>query len=184
MKTYPRHFASVLYATLFALLTTGLLLTPGALQMRLDWDMPWSLPSGLRTWVAAGHALSFLSILGLVGAVWAVHIRAGWVRRENVRSGLLLLAAFGLLSLSGLGLYYAGGENLAAWSAVAHLLAGGLLPLLFVAHLLGARAAARRAWPRHRKMFQPMDQSTVEPAARASTARTAPCASQTVSTRS
>lgn len=184
MKTYPRHFVSVLYLTLFALLTTGLLLTPGALQMRLDWDMPWSLPSGLRTWTAAGHALSFLSMLSLVGAVWAVHIRAGWVRRENVRSGLLLLAAFGLLGLSGLGLYYAGGENLPAWSAVAHLLAGGLLPLLFVAHLLGARAAARRAWPQHRKMFQPTDQSTVQPAARASTARTAPCASQTVSTRS
>ncbi|MDD4885740.1 MAG: hypothetical protein PHO64_02320 [Thiomonas sp.] len=176
MKTYPRSFATVLHVTLLALLGTGLLLTPGALQMRLDWDVPWALSSGSRVWVAALHALSFLLIFGLIGALWAVHIRAGWVRRENVASGALLLAVFGLLGLSGLGLYYAGGEALPGWSAVVHLLAGGLLPLLYAAHRLGARAAAARAWPLQRRGAQA--------AACARTARTAPSASQTASTRS
>ena len=149
MKTYPRHFASTLYLVSCALLGTGLLLVPGALHMRLEWDMPWLLPSALRVWVAALHALSFLLMFGLIGAVWAIHIRAGWVRRENTASGLLLLAALGVLALSGLGLYYAGGEALPRWSFLAHALAGGGLPLLFAAHRLGAFAAAARAWPLH-----------------------------------
>ncbi|CUA98884.1 hypothetical protein [Thiomonas bhubaneswarensis] len=167
MKTYPRAFGPTLHLAAVALLGTGLLLVPGALQMRLDWDLPWVLPGGLRVWVAMLHALSFLLIAGLIGAVWAVHVRAGWARRENMVSGLSLLAAFGLLGLSGLGLYYAAGEALPKWSAVAHLLAGGLLPLLYGAHRLGARAAAARAWPRWARLAR--DQT-----ARASTARTAP----------
>ncbi|OYV37341.1 MAG: hypothetical protein B7Z83_04960 [Thiomonas sp. 20-64-5] len=176
MKTYPRSFAPVLHATMLVLLGTGLVLAPGALHMRIEWDMPWFLSSGLRVWVAALHALCFLLMFGLIGALWTVHIRAGWVRRENLASGALLLVVFGLLGLSGLGLYYAGGEALPAWSAVAHLLAGGLLPVLYAAHRLGARAAAARAWP--------MPRRGVQAAARANTARTAPPASHTVSTRS
>lgn len=176
MRTYPRSFAPTLHAALLALLATGLLLTPGALRMRLEWEVPWFLPSDMRVWVAALHALSFLLVFGFIGALWAVHMRAGWVRRENVASGALLLGMFGLLGLSGLGLYYAGGEALPAWSAVVHLLAGGLLPLLYIGHRLGARAAAARAWPVRRR--------GVQAAACARTARTAPPASQTVSTRS
>lgn len=179
MKTYPRSFSPALHGVLIALLGSGLLLTPGALQMRLEWEMPWALSSGLRVWVAALHALSFLLMAGMIGAVWAVHIRAGWLRRENLTSGLLMLAAFCVLGLSGLGLYYVGGEGLAQWSAVVHLLAGGLLPLLYLAHRLGARAAAARAWPRYRQRQRRAVQST----ACARTARTAPSASQTVSTR-
>ena len=174
MKTYPRGFMSLLHGTLLTLLGSGLLLAPGALQMRLEWDMPWVLSSGLRVWVAALHALSFLLMFALVGALWTVHIRTGWVRRENLTSGALLLLAFALLGLSGLALYYAGGERLPVWSAVLHLLAGGALPALYVVHRLGARAAAARAWPLRCR---------VQATACASTARTAPSASQTVSTR-
>lgn len=174
MKTYPRGFVPLLHAVLLALLSSGLLLAPGALHMRLEWELPWLLPSGARVWVAALHALSFFLMLGLVGALWTVHVRAGWVRRENLISGALLLLAFGLLGATGLALYYAGGERLAAWSAVVHLLVGGALPVLYVAHRAGARAAAARAWPLRSRRVQ---------TACASTARTAPSASHTVSTR-
>ena len=174
MKTYPRSFGPLLHITLLALLTSGMLLAPGALQMRLEWDMPWVLSSGARVWVAALHALSFFLMLGLVGALWTVHVRSGWVRRENLISGALLLLAFGLLGVTGLALYYAGGERLPVWSAVAHLLVGGALPGLYAAHRIGARGAAARAWPMHARRGQ---------AACASTTRTAPAASHTVSTR-
>ena len=189
MKTYPAAFSPVLHGTLTGLLATGLLLAPGALQMRLEWDMPWVLGSDARVWAAAAHALCFFLMLGLLGAAWTVHIRAGWVRRENIRSGGALLSAFGLLALSGLGLYYAGGEALPRWSAIAHLLAGALVPALYVAHRLGARAAAARAWPAHVRgrrsaAVSALTGQAVGRAARASTARMAPSASQTVSTES
>lgn len=189
MKTYPAAFSPVLHGTLTGLLATGLLLAPGALQMRLEWDVPWALGSGARVWVAAAHALCFFLMLGLLGAAWTVHIRAGWVRRENIRSGGALLSAFGLLALSGLGLYYAGGEALPRWSEIAHLLAGLLVPALYAAHRLGARAAAARAWParargRGSAAVPALAGQAVGGAARASTARMAPSASQTVSTES
>lgn len=189
MKTYPAAFSTVLHVTLTGLLATGLLLAPGALQMRLEWDVPWTLGSSARVWVAAVHALCFFLMLGLLGAAWTVHIRAGWVRRENIRSGGTLLSAFGLLALSGLGLYYAGGEALPSWSAIAHLLAGLLVPVLYAVHRLGARAAAARAWParargRGSAAVSALAGQAIGGAARASTARMAPSASQTVSTES
>jgi len=176
VKTYPRGFVPLLHITLLALLGSGMLLAPGALHMRLEWDVPWFLSSGSRVWVAALHALSFLLISVLIGALWTVHVRAGWVRRENLASGALLLLAFALLGATGLALYYAGGERLPVWSAAAHLLVGCVLPVLYVAHRLGAREAAARAWPMHSRR--------VQVTACASTARTAPSASHTVSTRS
>ena len=176
MKTYPARFAAVLHIALAGLLASGLLLVPGALRMRLEWDVPWALGDGARVWVAAVHAACFFSMLALLGAVWTVHVRAGWLRRENRRSGAAMLAAFGLLAVSGLGLYYAGGETLPRWSVIVHLLAGGTVPALYAVHRLGARAAAARAWPQRVR-----NQAA---AARASTARIAPSASHTVSTRS
>jgi len=176
VRTYPPGFATVLHFALAGLLASGLLLVPGALQMRLEWNLPWALGDGARVWVAATHAACFFTLLALLGAVWTVHMRAGWLRRENRLSGAALLAAFGVLAVSGLGLYYAGGETLPRWSVIAHLLAGSAVPALYVAHRLGARAAAARAWPERVR-----NQSA---AARASTARIAPSASHTVSTRS
>ncbi|WP_298294073.1 hypothetical protein [Thiomonas sp.] len=177
MKTYPRGFGLLLHTVLLALLASGLLLFPGALRTHWEWDLPWALSAGQRVGVAALHAAAFMAVLTVLGALWTVHIRAGWVRRENLRSGVALLGLFGLLAISGLGLYYAGNEHLQSWSALAHLLAAGLLPVAYVAHRLGARAAAARAWPVWCRRGQP-------PQARAATTRTAPPVSQTVSTPS
>ncbi|MGE0072964.1 MAG: hypothetical protein AB7S55_07875 [Thiomonas sp.] len=177
MRSYPRRFSAVLHTVLLVVLASGLLLLPGALRVHWECSVPWALSAEQRVWVAALHAAGFMAMFGLIGALWTVHIRAGWIRRENLRSGVGLLGLFGLLGLSGLGLYYAGNERLQSWSALVHLLAGGLLPVGYLAHRLGARAAAARAWPRWCLQRQPA-------AARASTARTAPPVSQTVSTTS
>lgn len=147
MKTYPGYFRPALHAVMWNVLLSGLALLPGAIHMRWEWSVPWHLSSGTRVWVAAWHAASFMAMLMLTGAVWTVHVRAGWVRRENIVSGVGLLAAFGLLALSGLGLYYAGGETLPVWSLAAHLGAGGLAVLFYVWHRHGARKAEQRSWP-------------------------------------
>lgn len=141
MKGYPAGFILILRTTLTALFVSGLILAPGALEMRLEWAVPWSLEGGARVWGAALHAASYFVMLFLLGALWTVHMRAGWVRRENVLSGGLLLGAFGLLALSGLGLYYLGDASLGSLALAAHLLAGLGLPGLLVAHILGAKRA-------------------------------------------
>lgn len=145
---YPAGFTRLLHATLAALLLTGLILVPGALEMRLEWEVPWSLAGSQRVPAAAGHATSFFLTLLLLGALWTVHMRAGWVRRENVLSGGTLLAAFGLLAASGLALYYAGDETLGRIAFIIHLGTGLGLPLMLAAHIVGALRARSRCWLR------------------------------------
>lgn len=144
MNAYPAGFAHLLYATLTLLFATGLALVPNALDTRLALDLGlWSLGRG-RTLAAALHAASVFTTLMLLGALWAVHMRAGWVRRENVFSATLLLVAFGLLAISGLVLCY-GDELMGQIALGLHLLAGFLLPLVLFAHLIGAVQARRRS---------------------------------------
>ncbi|MDM7322285.1 MAG: hypothetical protein P3W87_003170, partial [Gammaproteobacteria bacterium] len=144
MKDYPTGFTRILLATLTLLFTSGLALVPNALDTRLGLELGlWSL-GHQRTWVAALHAISFFTTLMLLGALWTVHMRAGWIRRENIFSGILLLVAFGLLVASGLMLYYAGNELAGQIALSIHLLAGFLLPILLFAHLIGALQARRR----------------------------------------
>lgn len=144
MNGYPVSFRTLLHLTVLALVVTGLLLTPGALEMRLEWSMPWSLDGGQRVWAAASHALSFFLILLLIGALWTVHMRAGWLRRENILSGAALLGGFALLAISGLGLYYAGDESLGRIALTGHLIAGLGMPVLLAIHIIGAVHAQTR----------------------------------------
>lgn len=141
---YPNSFVRVLFATLILLFASGLALVPSALDTRLDLDLGLGSLGSQRTWVAALHAMSFFTTLMLLGSLWTVHMRAGWVRRENVFSAILLLVAFALLIISGLGLYY-GDELIGQVALGIHLLAGFLLPMLLFAHLIGALQAKRRA---------------------------------------
>lgn len=144
MNAYPPGFKAVLHTVLSALFLSGLLLMPSALAMRLEWDVPWSLDSGSRVLAAAGHAASYFATLLLLGALWTIHMRAGWLRAENTLSGSLMLASFSLLMLSGLGLYYAGDEAFGRIALYGHLLAGLTLPVLLGAHILGAARARLR----------------------------------------
>lgn len=144
MNAYPPGFKTILHTVLSALFLSGLLLMPGALEMRMEWDVPWSLDRGSRVWTAAGHAASYFATLLLLGALWTIHMRTGWRRAENTLSGNLMLASFGLLVLSGLGLYYAGDEAFGRIALYGHLLAGLALPLLLGAHIIGAMRARLR----------------------------------------
>jgi hypothetical protein len=139
MKGYPRFFSALLWLTLASLYATGLFLAPGALEMRLEWDVPWRLVSGTRTWMAGGHALSAFVALSLLGALAAVHMRAGFRRQRNRTTGLLLLSAFVVLALTALGIYYLGDEKFGVWASTIHLVVG-----LLVSSPLGLHVAASR----------------------------------------
>jgi hypothetical protein len=139
MKGYPRFFHPLLWATLAMLYITGLVLGPSALEMRLEWEMPWRLGAGLRLPVAAAHALLAFIALLFLGALSALHVRTGLRRQRSVISGLTLLSSFAVLTLSALGIYYLGEERAGAWASVVHLSVGILVALPLASHVLSSR---------------------------------------------
>src|SRR6516165_12761889 len=61
-------------------------------------------------------------------------------RGGTVATARCFWAPFGILSVTGYGLYYAGGESLRAWTSWIHLAVGLALPLLLILHIwLGKR---------------------------------------------
>lgn len=144
MKGYPGYFRNVVYLVIVALTITGLAIIPSALEMRMEWNVPWALSGDSRVAIHALHAVAAFFALFIIGALWVIHIRAGWKRRNNHHSGIAMLLLFAALFLSGIGLYYAGEEALGRLSVIAHLLTGLALPLAFTAHIVGVRRAAQR----------------------------------------
>jgi heme A synthase len=145
MRGYPGWFYSLLVMTVMILFATGCLLTPTMLDLRLEWEMSWRLGGDQRIAVVALHAaLSFL-MFALLGALWSVHMRAGWRHRKHWRSGLGMVALMIFLLASAIGIYYFGDEQAATASAVSHLAAGSLAFLLFGYHaVIGYRPVVHR----------------------------------------
>jgi magnesium-transporting ATPase (P-type) len=86
------------------------------------------------------HGAAAMAILVLVGMLLTGHVRFAWRARRNRGNGSLFLGTFGILTVTGYGLYYAGGETLRAWTSWIHLAVGLALPLLLILHIwLGKR---------------------------------------------
>ena len=101
---------------------------------------PGDFEMGAKAWAMKVHGAAAMAILVLVGMLLTGHVRSAWRARRNRGNGSLFLSAFGILTVTGYGLYYAGGENLRAWSSWIHLAVGLALPLLLILHIwLGKR---------------------------------------------
>lgn len=137
MKGYPAWFTRELIAGIFlALFVSGLVLAMNTFEMRLQWDVPWRPSGDLRIATAALHAFFSLVTLGILGALWSLHMRLEWRRKKQRASGAGLTALFVFLALSGLGIYYLSSEALALWTSLAHLAAGVFIFLVFFWHIL------------------------------------------------
>lgn len=146
MKGHPRWFRPGLMAVALSLLLSGLLLAPSMLMMRAEVEVPWHLDGSQRVGVAAWHALSAMLATWVVGALWTVHMRAGWRRRLQRVSGALLVGLLSVLAGSALGIYYLGDESLSVLAAWVHLVVGLVILLPFAWHAWYA------PWRRHRTM--------------------------------
>ena len=101
---------------------------------------PGDLEMTAKTWAMKIHGAAAMTVLVLVGMLFTGHVRFAWRARRNRGNGSLFLTAFGILTVTGYGLYYAGGEKLRAWSSWIHLAVGLTLPLLLILHIwLGKR---------------------------------------------
>ncbi len=139
IKGYPGHFYSILMLTIAALFITGCLLVPTTLNLKLEWDVPWRLSSEQHIGMAAAHATLSLLMAAIIGALWSIHMRAGWRRRKNHHSGLSLLIIMVLLGISAMGIYYFGDEQSSMLSSVTHMLMGIAIPVLLLVHVIHGR---------------------------------------------
>lgn len=136
MKGYPRWFKPVLLGGAVLVYVSGVLLAPTTLEMRADWPMAWRLASGARVGMAAAHAgLAFVFVL-LMGALWSVHMRAGWRRHRQRVSGVLVVLCLVWLMFSAVGVYYLADEGWANAVGLGHLGVGVLLLLPFLWHTI------------------------------------------------
>lgn len=144
MTGYPRWFVPALVGTLALMAVTGLLLAPSTLTMRLDLALPWRLPGPARVLMAALHAAGGFALLLLLGALWSVHMRSGWRRRQQQASGLTLGLLLLGLAATAVGVYYAGDELLGVAAALVHLGLGVALAAPFGWHWMHGRRAVRQ----------------------------------------
>ena len=139
LSGYPQWLYGGILLVLALLLGSGTLLIPHLLELRLDMDSPVHVSGGIRLGSAAMHSLSAFLTVGVVGALATVHMRAGWKRKLNRLSGILLFAIFAFLLLSALGIFYFGDMDLSRLSSLSHTLVGVALVPLFIWHSVAGR---------------------------------------------
>ncbi|OYY56346.1 MAG: hypothetical protein B7Y53_02015 [Halothiobacillus sp. 28-55-5] len=141
---YPSWFAPTLMGVFAWVLFTGLAMWPLLLTFQWELELPWT-PSGIaRTLITAAHVLGGLLLLILIGAVWLVHARAGWLRQERRISGTGMLMLTGMLLLSAPLILYVSFEPALPWITTSHAVAGLMLPVLLIVHLISRRSRRRR----------------------------------------
>jgi hypothetical protein len=81
------------------------------------------------------HGVSAYALLVAVGSLLPLHVRAGWLRRRNIVTGLMVIIAMAALGVTAQMLYY-GGEELQMPAKWLHLIVGLGGFVLFPAHAL------------------------------------------------
>ena len=79
------------------------------------------------------HGISAYAVLVAVGSLLPVHVRAGWLRRRNLVTGLTVIATISILSVTALMLYY-GSEEVQTPAKWVHLAFGIGAFIVFPAH--------------------------------------------------
>ena len=127
---------------------------------------PGDFETSAKSWAMKIHGAAAMAILVLIGMLLSGHVRFAWRAGRNRPNGSVFLSALAALTMTGHGLYYAGGERLRAWTSWIHLSVGLVLPILLLIHIfLGrrtrpsgqsrtrSRLASQGATDRHPKPF-------------------------------
>lgn len=90
------------------------------------------------------HGAAAMLALVILGTLVPLHMKRGWRARLNRANGIMLIAFVGLLTLTGYGLYYAGGESLRSVAGTAHTTLGLALPFAVIWHIVRGRSVRGR----------------------------------------
>ena len=82
------------------------------------------LPSPVEAWLMRWHGAAVIAGLYALGAVSGTHVPRGWAMRRQRRTGVTLLAGWGLLAASGWVLAYLTPESWRPWVGTGHAFAG------------------------------------------------------------
>ena len=93
------------------------------------------------------HGSAAMLAIFLVGTLLPRHIAWSWAARRNRAFGALIAGVVLVLAITGLALYYAGGESLRAAASVIHLVVGLGSPTVLIAHIV----IGRRSRPNSRR---------------------------------
>ena len=104
---------------------------------------PGDFETTSKAWAMKIHGAAAMAILVLIGMLLSAHVRFAWRARRNRANGSVFLSAFAVLTITGYGLYYAGGERLRAWISWIHLGVGLALPILLLVHIFLGRRTRR-----------------------------------------
>ena len=105
---------------------------------------PGDFEAGAKAWAMKIHGAAAMAVLVLIGMLLSGHVRFAWRARRNRANGSVFLSAFAVLTITGYGLYYAGGERLRAWTSWSHLAVGLALPILLLIHIFLGRRTRHR----------------------------------------
>jgi hypothetical protein len=133
LKRLQRYF---LYAVLALIFLSGMAWAYWNYLVAASGDFEMSA----KAWAMKVHGAAAMAVLVLVGMLLNAHVRFAWRARRNRANGSVFLSAFAFLTITGYGLYYAGGETLRTWTSWIHLAIGLVLPILLLIHIfLGRR---------------------------------------------
>lgn len=139
MRGYPKGFLTLLLFSLIVCSLTGLLLIPPALELKFFITIFNPTPELFSAYIPVLHASVAFLLFGIVWALWAVHIRMGWRKKQNRVTGIILVLGFLFLFMSGMGLYYCIDENYLNYSSAMHMVVGILINMIFMGHYLYAK---------------------------------------------
>lgn len=125
-----------LYATGLALLASGtawLYVRYGVAEA--------SRPRAVLTVSMRIHGAAAMAGLVLAGAVTALHVKAAWLDRRNIASGLMLAASLLIIAITGYLLYYVSDEAARALASAAHWLLGLGAPIALWWHAASGAAS-------------------------------------------
>jgi hypothetical protein len=96
-------------------------------------ELAYDDPGELAHLLLILHGASAYVVLLAVGSLLPVHVRAGWLLRRNLATGLAVIATISVLSITALMLYY-GSEEVQTPAKWVHLAFGISVLILFPAH--------------------------------------------------
>ncbi len=143
MPGYPSWFATLLLTVGFIVLLSGIILIPSFLLFSLDWDVDFYLAGDSRQLLALLHFAIAIIFLMLVGSLTSIHMRSGWKRKQNVKSGVVTLIFLSLVSLSGIGTLYIGDPDSLTMNNIIHVVTGLIISCLIIFHTLIGRKISR-----------------------------------------
>lgn len=136
MKGYPRWFSvKLILGVCLVTFLTGCLLLPTTLDLRLGIDVPWRLQGSNRNWVVAIHTTFAFCIVAILGALWSIHMRAGWKQKARRSSGALIVGSNIMLIVTGIGIFYLPNEQAALVDSLFHVGLGLISVPLLLWHL-------------------------------------------------